>query len=288
MNRKGRALVGYMPREHGIAILNGGAAPTPAEAVELDRKWATFRDRAMARPEFGSSTPVVSHIPKEAQRELDAVAAREDLQTGFAPHNWELGIVDLRIPILTYQALIQTESAKDRVAEAAEANWAALIRVCLPAATETPIEGGFDPSQNAFTLSSLNPNLRVNSFEVVDVAGPAGTAGQKKVFGFTIGLGSTYIQFVQYQNRWMVRDGHHRLYGLMLAGISQVPAVLIHARTFEETGAGRPGFFGYEQLFSTRPPQLRDFLDRDLSADVDVRAMRKVVRIKAEEFAVLV
>ena len=86
----------------------------------------------------------------------------------------------------------------------------------------------------------------------------------------------------------MVRDGHHRLYGLMKAGISQVPAVLIHARTFEETGAGRPGFFGYEQLFGPRPPQLHDFVDDEFSAEVNVRAIRKVVRIRAEEFAVLV
>jgi hypothetical protein len=41
-------------------------------------------------------------------------------------------------------------------------------------------------------------------------------------------------------------------------------------------------------LFSQKPPQLLDFLSDELSAEIRVRAVRKVVRIRAEEFVVLV
>jgi hypothetical protein len=277
-----------MNKEQALPVLNGGMLPAPEVSQELERRWMEFKDRIRKRSEFEATSPVVSPPSPSVNRQLSAIAARPDIQANFAPHTWELGVVDLSVPILTYQSIIQIENASERVASAKPNDWDSLLEICLPAPAEAQFEGGFDPSQNAFTISSLNPNLRVMSFEVVDaiVAGPTPTS--KKVFGFTIGLGGSYVQFIEYQNRWMVRDGHHRLFGLLKAGITAVPAVLIHARSFEETGAGRPGFFGYEQLFGATPPQLTDYVSEEFSAEVEVRAIRKVVRLKAEEFAVLV
>lgn len=287
MNRPGRALVGYMVKDQALHVLNAGSAPAPAQIPELEARWTSFRKRVGSRPEFKSSNPIVDAVPVELEKRLDEISVRSDLVASFAPHRWQLGLVDLTTPILTYQSVVQTESARERVAKAIESDWDSLVEVCLPPATETQVEGGFDPSQNAFTLSSLNPNLRILSFDAVDVP-VEGSPSPKKVFGFSVGLGSPYMQFIEYQGRWMVRDGHHRLYGLLQAGIRRVPAVVIRGRTFEETGAGRPGFFGFELLYGQHPPQLRDFLDDDFAADVEVRAVQKVVRIKADEFPVLV
>jgi hypothetical protein len=277
-----------MTKDQALPVLNGGLLPGPDVAQELERQWMAFRDRTQKRPKFQATTPVVKSPSAAIQRQLSVAASRPDIQASLAPHQWELGVVDLSVPILTYQSIIQIESAADRVAGAKPNDWQALIEICLPAPTEAQFEGGFDPVQNAFTISSLNPNLRVMSFEVVDavVGGPSPAA--KKVFGFTIGLGGSYVQFIEYQNRWMVRDGHHRLYGLLKAGITAVPAVLIRARSFEETGAGRPGFFGYEQLFGATPPLFADYVSDEFSAEVPVRAIRKVVRLRAEEYAILV
>jgi hypothetical protein len=47
-----------------------------------------------------------------------------------------------------------------------------------------------------------------------------------------------------------------------------------------------PGFYPYQVLFGDRPPFGTDFLDDKVSAFVCQRAMRKVVRISAEEFVV--
>ncbi|HYL07266.1 MAG TPA: ParB/Srx family N-terminal domain-containing protein [Candidatus Udaeobacter sp.] len=288
MNRKGRALVGYMGRDQALQVLNGGLLPTPDTVSGLENKWLEFKARAQARQEYGSASPIIKTLPAAAERALSAISNRADLHLAFAPHDWELAVVDLTQPIVTFQQIVQIDDALERVAGTSSKNWERLRDIALPPPQEMQFEGGFDPAQNAFTVSSLNPNLRVMSFEIVDaqVAGPV--PSQKKVFGFSIGLGSSYVQFVEYQDRWMVRDGHHRLYGLMKAGITSVPAVVIHAKAFEETGAGRPGFFGYEQLYSPRPPQLQDFVSDDFSAEVATRAIRKVVRLKAEEFAVLV
>jgi hypothetical protein len=65
-----------------------------------------------------------------------------------------------------------------------------------------------------------------------------------------------------------------------------VPCVFVKARNFQELGAAAPGFLPYEVLFSDRPPFLTDFLDDTFSVLVNQKAMRKVVRISAEEFLV--
>lgn len=287
MDRKGRALIGYMPREPAIQLLNGSTQPTPEQSAGLAAEWSKYVVRVRERDEFRSRTPIVSDLPLTVKRALKAVAARPDLQATFAPNTWEVGVVDLSIPVLTYQTLIQTDDAVQRIGKVLDHDWDSLIDLCLPAQAQVEIEGGFDQSQNAFTLSSPNPNLRIAGFQAVDVAGSRSDVPPQKVFGFTVGLGSSSVQFAEYQGRWMVRDGHHRLYGLLAAGVSKVPAVLIRAKTFEETGGGRPGFFGYELLFGQRPPQFRDFVSDEFSAEVRVRAIRKVVRIRAEEFAIL-
>jgi hypothetical protein len=277
-----------MPRDQALQVLNGAIQPPPEAIPALEQLWTRHVAAVQQRPDFEPRSPVVTNLPLSAKRQLKALVVRPDLRTTFAPHSWELGVVDLSAPILTFQSVVQTEDAAQRVSQVQPDDWDALIELCLPSPVESQFEGGYDLAQSAFTISSLNPNLRVMSFEVVDVAPANPEARPKKVFGFTIGLGGSFVQFVEYQNRWMVRDGNHRLYGLLKAGITAVPAVLIHAKSFEETGAGRPGFFGHEQLYGPRPPQLRDFIDDELSAEVSVRATRKVVRLRAEEFAVLV
>jgi hypothetical protein len=80
-----------------------------------------------------------------------------------------------------------------------------------------------------------------------------------------------------------LRDGYHRAYRLLQAGVHRIPAVVIYARTVEEIGATEPWFFCEEQLFSDRPPRVMDFLDADLILRYERTALRKVIRIRVEE-----
>jgi hypothetical protein len=209
---------------------------------------------------------------------------RPEVRQTFAPHEWSVVAIDLSLPIVSYQTLIHSDDAVQRVSGIDIEDPDALFEACLPQAEKVEIPGGFDPTQNAFTLSSLNPNLRIASFELVEAPTQEGLT--KRIAGFTFSLGSSHIQITEYRGRWMIRDGYHRLYGLMARGARIVPCVLIKARNFEETGAGRPGFFGFEILYSDRPPLLADFLNEDYSVDVTTPAVRKVIRVRAEEFVV--
>jgi len=284
MKRPGRGLIGYLPRDDAIAALQGGtiiAGSSPPES--LLAQWRRAKKAVESRAPVKIESPVVE-TPPEATAAVEAARRRPDLLAAFAPHKWRVVFVDLSKPVLSYQRIVLVEDAVERVSNADPGNVSTLFDVCLPEGQTVEMEGGFDPGQNAFTTTSLNPNLRVAGFAAVDAVGPRGEPN--KVFGFTLSLGSSFLQLAEYKGRWMVRDGYHRIYGLLKRGIHSIPCVVIEAQSFEETGAARPGFFGYELLYSERPPLVADFLSDELSVDVPVPAVRKVVRIRAEEFTI--
>jgi hypothetical protein len=282
--RKARALVGYLPPDQAIQVIGGGMMPQS----ETDRAaalavWERYRVATDSRPPIEAKSPV-RELPPAYRALVSEFQRRPDIIQAFAPHQWSVAAIDLTVPILSFQSIVHTDDATQRVAGIDLQDPHALFNACLPEQEKVELPGGFDPSQNAFTVSSLNPNLRIASFELVDAPQPAGLT--KRIAGFTLSLGSSHIQVAEYRGRWMIRDGYHRLSGLIALGASMVPCIHIKAQTFEETGAARPGFFGYEVLYSDRPPQLTDFLDDKLSLEVTTPAVRKVVRIRAEEFVV--
>ncbi len=273
-----------MARDQALQVIQGGAAAQPGTDVSRSlSEWEQIRRHVAARQPIEIEDPTIE-LPSSYARRVGEFTNRADVQQTFAPLDWSVVAIDLSKPILTYQTLVHTDDAVQRVSAVDIEDPDALFDACLPEAERVELPGGFDPSQNAFTISSLNPNLRIASFEVVETPLPQGLT--KRIVGFSLSLGGSHVQICEYRNRWMIRDGYHRLYGLMERGATIVPCVLIKARSFEETGAGRPGFFGFEILYSDRPPLLSDFHDPRFSLEVTTPAVRKVVRVRAEEFVV--
>ena len=98
------------------------------------------------------------------------------------------------------------------------------------------------------------------------------------------GTQANYVQVTRLNSRFLLKNGYHRAYAALLAGLKYLPAVVFEASDFAETGALRPGFFGRELVMSAKPPLLKDFLDDRVMLDVKIRAMRKVIRIGIDEF----
>jgi hypothetical protein len=272
-----------MPRDNALQVIQGGVIQPGSDQSSALQVWERVRSKVAARPVVQFRDPTIELPAPYAHRAAEFMQ-RPDVQQTFAPHDWSVIALDLSVPILTYQTLVHSEDAVQRVSAVDIADPDAVFDACLPESEKVELPGGFDPSQNAFTISSLNPNLRIASFEVVET--PVLQGLTKRIIGFSMSLGSSHIQITEYRGRWMIRDGYHRLFGLMARGAKTVPCVLIRARSFEETGAGRPGFFGFELLYADRPPLLSDFHDDDYSVEVTTPAVRKVVRIRAEEFVV--
>ncbi len=289
MERQVRWLLAWLQENDAIAKLLGHIPAPNEETREQRERWQAARMALQARPPYSSPTPSLGELPPELREQGDAFRQRPDVLAAFQPHDWSLGMVNLE-EVLSFQKVVVEEQAIERANAVSTADLQNLFKFCLPDVSEgVNLAGALDQNQKGITFSSLNPNLRVGNHLILDIDVPAGAGapGRKEKFvGYSINFGSQFVQVAEYNGRWFVRDGYHRTYGLLKRGVDRIPCIFIRARSFEELGAAAPGFFSYEILFGERPPLLTDFLDDAVSISAKQAAIRKVVRISAEEFVI--
>jgi hypothetical protein len=207
---------------------------------------------------------------------LTEYAQRTDLQEEHEGLDWTLGVVDLR-RLLAFQRRLVFSLTRQHSLIPQQDDWSELISLAVGSRRGTEhrfvrncdATGGLDIS-----LHSSNPDLqlRLNPKEGRDDRPPL------SLFG-----GSPFFEVAELHGRWFLRDGYHRAYRLLQAGVYCIPAVVIYTRTVEELGATEPWFFNEGQLFSDRPPRVVDFLDESLVLRYERTALRKVIRIRIEE-----
>lgn len=281
--RSARVLLGWLPPKDAVNQLLGRNPMPQDDLTAVNQLVASTRSAVLQRSVTVIGDPVVAGD----RSLLDQVASRPEVHAAFADVPWRVEWVDLTW-VLSVQKMITTDGLNLRVAEATD-DPDALVELCLPAAQPVPPLGAFgDPDGHGFALSSLNPNLRVvgsNVAEALVSASPQVPPQKVQAFTFFVSMGASYVQVAQYQGRSFLRDGYHRAAGLLRAGVSRVPAVVIDAPSFQFITSA-PGLFDHEVAFSDRAPGLADFWDDSVSANALQPAVRKVVRIRAEEFVV--
>ena len=287
MDRPTRSLLAWFDQDEAVKTLLGHVPAAGQDVSHQVAQWTEKQKALAARIPYTSDTPVIEPFPESLSKLAVTFTARPDVQAMLAGFRWELGVVNLA-HVLSYQKIVVLEGIQERVAAVREDDWEALFSLCLPdaaAPTKRPLI--IDPDGKGITLTSLNPNLRVlgHIIQKTELTAGPGTISAT-IFGFTVKHYPSFVQVVEYNGRWFVRDGYHRCYGLLATGITRVPCVFIRANNFQQTGAEQVGFFPEAVLLSERPPLLKDFLDDAVSVTVQQRATRKVVRITAQEFVV--
>jgi hypothetical protein len=282
--RSARVLLGWLPHQEAIRQLLGRNPLPQDDLTTIDQMIASAHSAVLRRPAIPVNDPVVAGD----RSLLDQVVSRPEVQANFADVRWRVEWVDLT-RVLSVQKLITIDGLDLRVAGAAD-DPAALQELCLPAVQPVPPLGAFsDPDGHGFALSSLNPNLRVVGSNMSEaLISPSPQVPPQKVQAFTlfVNMGASYIQVAQYQGRSFLRDGYHRAAGLLRTGISRVTAIVIDAPTFQFITSSSPTLFDHEVAFSDHAPRLADFWDDTVAADALQPAVRKVVRIRAEQFVV--
>jgi hypothetical protein len=194
-------------------------------------------------------------------------ASRPDLHAEMAGLDWSLGLVDLRL-LLAFQRRLACDPSFPQISVPAANNWSALMALSFGPAK--PLVCDFIRGEATVVLQSSNPNLH---FRIsTDPSSPV-----------TVHAGSPFFEVAQYRGRWFLRDGYHRAYALLQAGIFQLPAVIVQTATLEELGAAQPWFFPEEILLSSSPPRVTDFLDNALILEYDRPSLIKTLRVTMEE-----
>lgn len=274
-----RALLGWMDQQEAIAIQLGGVLPLQGQdvAAVVDRYQAA-RAQVAAREPYSTPTPVLAPLPQQLQARAEAFLQRPDIVAAFQGWEISVGMADLR-SVLSFQKIVTADGAQ-RVATINPNDPDALFSFCLPdAAGAVQLPVSVDADGKGFSMSSPNPNFRVLGGQPAVINGQA-------FFGFAVGFGNNFVQVVEYQRRWFIRDGYHRCYGLLRTGVAVIPCLFIRARDDQQFGGTNPAFFGGATLFGSRPPFLVDFLDDRVSHTAQKPVAGKVIRIAAQEFAI--
>jgi hypothetical protein len=281
--RATRVLLAWLSDTEAVSQILGRNPMPQDDLGPIRAQLARARLAVRARATFTPCNPVI-----DADRKvLDQIAVRPELRAAIPDAPWTVEWIDLT-RILSLQKLICTDGLDLRI-DAVKDDPAAIADFCLPAAQPVPPLGAFtDTDGTGITISSLNPNLCVVGAHVQEtlITTTQDAPPQKmQAVTFFVNMGTSYLQIAHYRGRYFLRDGYHRAVGLLRAGVTRVPAILIQAPTFQYV-APAAGLFDHEVAFGDRPPQLADFWDDSVSADATQPAVGKVIRIKADQFPV--
>jgi hypothetical protein len=273
----GRALIGWMTAAEAVLSLSGRQVAHQNQEehrVRAERARAAVAARGVGLDQDG----IVVAAPPELDAHITALRQNPVSQQYFN-EGWQVSVVDLA-NVCAAQPHIITGQANLRVEQANAEHIDSLAAVSLPLAVGTVSQVVFDPTKNTWIFSSSNPNLRVVGNFHGNV--PPGQNG----FGFVVGVASSFLQVARYGNRYILRDGYHRAFGFLSRGIARVPAFVREVARYEELGFPA-GMLPLDSFLGDRPPTLRDYLDEDVSAEIQIPVTQKMVLIQAIELSTL-
>jgi hypothetical protein len=196
--------------------------------------------------------------------------ARTDLQSEMAGLRWSLGLVDLR-RLLAFQRRIVIDSDATNSPVPAPDDWVGLVDLAFGKRKPIVCDGVRSHRPNLFGSTNLDLHFRTN-----DSSNP-----------IAVHSGGPFFEVAQYRERWFLRDGYHRAFRCLRAGIFRLPAVLVVAQTVEQLGAVHPWFFPEKVLFSDAPPWVIHFLDDALVIEYQRSPTSKMPGICVEETSTL-
>jgi hypothetical protein len=232
-------------------------------------------DKLILRHAYTNSSALLDDT-QHIQDLFDVVAQREDLHEEYNGLDWRLGVIDLR-RLLAFQRRLVFQPARLTTPVPKQDDWSGLVAFTLGSRRNTRYRLGErrETEQGMkISLHSNNPDLQLR----LTMESGCGDSLPLSLHG-----GCPFLEVAELRGRWLLRDGYHRAYCLLQAGVSLVPAVVLRTQTMEELGATESWFFNESQLFSDRPPHVMDFLDDEMTFCYKRAALRKVIRIRIEE-----
>lgn len=276
LTRPARALIGWMPSMQGEMMLQGNTfgQEVPPEVRETAR---LARETVAARKAGVDQGNLITDPPSE----LDAYIARLKESTAggdMFKEGWRVAVADLD-RVCAFQPYVFADNAAERVEDIKADDIEAIAAVSLPVEAPEPPRVQFDPARQAYMVLSPNPNLRIiGQFQtaVQEVAGAAG-------LGFLVRVMPSFMQVVEFQGRYFLRDGYHRAFGLLGRGITQVP---VFTRTMDAIEEVTPqGTLPQAAYLGERPPLLPDYHASPVAQALNMPAFQRMIVIQGIELS---
>jgi hypothetical protein len=243
---------------------------------ELSDKCERAKQDLIERVDYEQCSALLPEETACIQHLLDVHTQRTELQQEYKGLDWTLGIVDLR-HLLAFQRRLVFDHELRLLQIPQQQDWLALMAFSFGSirdATYKMTVHEMDGQFSGLTLQSCNPDLQLR---------PLTKSGFDGSSPFSLFGGSPFFEVAEFHGRWFLRDGYHRAYRLLQAGVNHLPAVVIRARTIDEVGATQPWFFNEGELFSSHPPRVLNFLEDRLVLHYKRPRLVKTISVRVEE-----
>jgi hypothetical protein len=277
IQRPTRALIGWMTLDDAKLWLAGRRIDQQPREEHTQR--AERARAAVASRPFGlDQSNLIGAAPENLAGHIEALRQHAAGASYFS-EGWEVAIADLS-RVCAVQPQVYTDQAAQRIAGVTASDVVSLASISLPIPASAALPVQFDQTKQAWVFSSPNPNLRI--------LGQFRGQAQPGVncFGFVVVVAPSFLQVASYRGRYLLRDGYHRAYGFLSRGITRVPVFVRQFETFDEL-ALPAGLLSQDAFLGDRPPLLVDYFNDEVSADLLMPAIQKVVIIQGLELGTL-
>jgi hypothetical protein len=273
-------LLGYCSEDAARNLLESkGFPPDLLDEMMQERERAQAHVQTLAPLGDGPAARPLDDV--KALTEIDRVMRRPDCQGAYPEGSWAAELVEIS-KIVPLQPNLDVAYAENLGGVDLDPhNLMSAVKLCFAETHTTEFNISADQSQKAISVSGINPSL-----EVVGLSyNQQGTGGPLMV-SFLVSPAPHIATVFRYAGRHFLLNGAHRIYRLMKAGFTHVPCVVREAKTLAHAARAGRAFFPESVLMAPRPPLFPDFADPILGTIVPLHAVRRVVRIRPDEYFV--
>jgi hypothetical protein len=273
-------LLGFHTEDQAREFLRDKAAhPDCVGELMQEQERAQARIRTLA-----PFAPADATLPVQAPgaiAEIGRVMALPECKAAFPEGTWTAQMVEIAklIPVQPSLDVRYAESLGGPGLDPSQPISA--VRLCFAAKHSSPFHVSLDQPQKSVSIVGIHP-----AFEVVSLrCGQQGEDGPL-IVSFMVAAPPNIVVVLRHAGRLFLSGGYHRVYRLMQAGFSHVPCVVREAPGFAHVVPYGPFFLQEPALMAPRPPLFPDFADAELGLIAPLRAMRRVIRIRPDEYPV--
>lgn len=267
------------------SVTDDESLDTEARYTEL---WEKAKNAIDDPNQFKSSAVELKDIPNESGVEdylhtfTNTPHFREAIENRPADR-WNFKLVPID-NLVSFQPSVTKTAYRDDIPSATD-SLIELLRFALPVDTAPLVED--QPIQDSYfqgwQFVTRSPNIRIE--------GPFQSRPDmdNTVFAtvsFELKYNPNFVYVTHFDDRYILKNGYHRTYQLLRAGETHVPAMVLDAQTYSDTGGAESHFLDREIVMGDRPPMLSDY-DTPIAIDIERRAKNRVIRVIAETTDVL-
>ena len=243
---------------------------------ELMNKREHAQSRIQQLPALDDEKPAAMPLTdKDGFPHVKRTLDQPECKAAFPEDTWSPLLVEIAriVPLQPNLDVEYAESFSDAALDPASPGSA--VKLCFAPQTVTSLTVRAEESQKALTVTAINPSV-----EVVGLRYSQQGENGMVLVSFMISPPPNIVAVTHDAGRYFLLNGYHRVYRLFKAGFTHVPCMVRDGAPY-----GR-GFFPEEVLRAPRPPLLRDFADPGLGIIAPFRAVKRMVRIRPDEYFV--